>query len=52
MALAVAGVEPSSVGYVECHGTATPLGDPIEVAALTKVFRRDAADAASVRSAR
>ncbi len=38
-ALAQAGVEPRSVGYVECHGTATPLGDPIEIAALTKVFR-------------
>ena len=38
MALANAGVEASSVGYVECHGTATPLGDPIEVAALSKAF--------------
>jgi phthiocerol/phenolphthiocerol synthesis type-I polyketide synthase E len=38
-ALSVAGVEASSVGYVEAHGTATPLGDPIEVAALTKAFR-------------
>ncbi|HEY6432767.1 MAG TPA: aminotransferase class III-fold pyridoxal phosphate-dependent enzyme, partial [Acetobacteraceae bacterium] len=38
-ALAQAGIEPQSVGYVECHGTATPLGDPIEIAALTKVFR-------------
>lgn len=39
-ALAQAGIEPRSVGYVECHGTATPLGDPIEIAALTKVFRQ------------
>ena len=38
-AQAMAGVDPRSVSYVECHGTATPLGDPIEVAALTKVFR-------------
>jgi len=38
VALANAGVEASSVSYVECHGTATPLGDPIEVAALSKVF--------------
>ncbi|WP_418960770.1 beta-ketoacyl synthase N-terminal-like domain-containing protein [Streptomyces tritici] len=37
-ALAVAGVEPGSVQYVEAHGTATPLGDPIEVQALTEVF--------------
>jgi len=38
-----AGVEPGSIGYVECHGTATALGDPIEVAALTRVFRRGTA---------
>ena len=36
---AIAGIEASSIGYVECHGTATPLGDPIEVAALTRGFR-------------
>ena len=39
-ALAQAGVAADSVGYVECHGTATPLGDPIEIAALTKAFRK------------
>lgn len=38
-ALAVAGVEPRSIGYVEAHGTATAVGDPIEVAALTQAFR-------------
>jgi phthiocerol/phenolphthiocerol synthesis type-I polyketide synthase E len=35
----VAGVDPSTVGYVETHGTGTPLGDPIEIAALTRAFR-------------
>ncbi len=39
MAHAVAGVDPETIGYVEAHGTATPLGDPIEVAGLTKAFR-------------
>ncbi len=33
-----AGVTAEDIGYVEAHGTATPLGDPIEVAALTKAF--------------
>ena len=35
---AVAGVDPRTISYVEAHGTATELGDPIEVAALTKAF--------------
>jgi amino acid adenylation domain-containing protein len=39
MAQQAAGVEPESIGYVEAHGTATPLGDPIELAALEKAFR-------------
>ncbi|HEY0375497.1 MAG TPA: SDR family oxidoreductase [Pyrinomonadaceae bacterium] len=38
-AMAMAGVEPETINYVEAHGTATPLGDPIEIAALTKAFR-------------
>jgi len=37
-ALAVAGISPREVGLVEAHGTATRLGDPIEVAALRQVF--------------
>ena len=36
---AAAGVSPDSITYVEAHGTATPLGDPIEVTALTQAFR-------------
>ncbi len=37
-AQALAGVAPASIGFVEAHGTATPLGDPIEVSALRQVF--------------
>lgn len=37
-ALSAAGVEPSSIDYIEGHGTATALGDPIEIAALNRVY--------------
>jgi acyl transferase domain-containing protein len=40
LAQELAGFEPESISYIEAHGTATPIGDPIEVAALTKAFRR------------
>lgn len=40
-ALAAADVEARSIGYVECHGTATPLGDPIEFAGLVQGFGPD-----------
>lgn len=36
----LAGVDASSIGYVECHGTGTYLGDPIEIEALTQAFRQ------------
>jgi phthiocerol/phenolphthiocerol synthesis type-I polyketide synthase E len=32
-------VEPETVSYIEAHGTGTPVGDPIEMAALTRVFQ-------------
>jgi acyl transferase domain-containing protein len=40
----VADVPPATVTYVETHGTATPVGDPIEVTALTKAFGGDVRD--------
>ncbi|MGV9883859.1 amino acid adenylation domain-containing protein [Streptomyces sp. NPDC003006] len=36
----IADVAPSTISYIEAHGTATELGDPVEVAALTKAFRQ------------
>ena len=38
-ALANAGVEADSITYVEAHGSGTPVGDPVEIRALTKGFR-------------
>ena len=38
-AQAAAGIDAETITYIEAHGTATPLGDPIEIAALTKAFR-------------
>ena len=39
LAHAMAGIDAESIGYVEAHGTGTVLGDPIEIAALTRAFR-------------
>ncbi|MBW4677259.1 MAG: KR domain-containing protein [Desmonostoc geniculatum HA4340-LM1] len=38
-AIMLAEVEPETISYIEAHGSGTALGDPIEIAALTKVFR-------------
>ncbi len=38
-AMAIASVDPATISYIEAHGTATPLGDPIEIEALTRAFR-------------
>lgn len=37
-ALAVAGVDPASISYIEAHGTGTPVGDPMELAALSQAY--------------
>ena len=38
MALADAQIDPATISYVEAHGTATPLGDPIEIEGLIQAF--------------
>jgi 3-oxoacyl-[acyl-carrier-protein] synthase II len=38
MALARAGIEPSDVSYINAHGTSTPMGDEIELAAVERLF--------------
>ncbi|KAK4076963.1 uncharacterized protein Triagg1_3930 [Trichoderma aggressivum f. europaeum] len=38
-ALAVSGLQPPDIDYIEAHGTATKLGDPIEGTALAEVFK-------------
>jgi acyl transferase domain-containing protein/acyl carrier protein len=45
-ALESAGVKPEEVGYIEAHGTGTPLGDPIEMEALREVLGAPGADGA------
>ena len=39
MAQALGSIPPETITYIEAHGTATPLGDPIEIAGLNQAFR-------------
>jgi acyl transferase domain-containing protein len=47
-AMAVAGVRPEDVDYVEAHGTATRAGDPIELAALAQAYSEGAVKPGSI----
>ncbi|MEO1542285.1 MAG: type I polyketide synthase, partial [Pseudomonadota bacterium] len=49
-ALASAGLQPADIGYVEAHGTATKLGDPIEFQALAEIFTHESRAACSIGS--
>ena len=51
-ALARANIDAADVSYLEAHGTGTALGDPIEVAGLTKAFNASRRTAASDRPQR
>lgn len=44
LALKMGGINARTVGYVEAHGTATPIGDPIEIAGLSRAWREDTSD--------
>lgn len=48
MALAAAEAECESIGYIEAHGSATAMGDPIEIAALNQVYGQAGLKPASI----
>jgi acyl transferase domain-containing protein/thioesterase domain-containing protein len=39
-AIETAEINPADISYIETHGTGTPMGDPVEIAALSKAFRQ------------
>ena len=45
-ALSLGRIDPRSISLLEAHGTATPMGDPVEVSALTRAFRKRTNDVA------
>ncbi|HEY4903685.1 MAG TPA: beta-ketoacyl synthase N-terminal-like domain-containing protein [Candidatus Sulfotelmatobacter sp.] len=48
MALAAAGANCESISYIEAHGSATTIGDPIEIAALNQVYSQTALKPGSI----
>src|SRR5205814_1017500 len=51
-ALADARIEPRHISYIEAHGTGTRLGDPIEIAALSKAFQTEETQFCPIGSAK
>ncbi|MER7013149.1 SDR family NAD(P)-dependent oxidoreductase [Saccharopolyspora sp. NPDC000359] len=49
-ALERSGVAADTIGYLEAHGTGTALGDPIEIAALSRVFASGTVPIGSIKS--
>ena len=49
-ALKAANMDPDRIGYIEAHGTATPVGDAIELAALKQVFASSSAQKRAIGS--
>ena len=50
MALESAGIKPEQVGYINAHGTSTPINDPAETNAIKKVFGNYANEGLTVSS--
>jgi len=50
MRMALRSIDPSRVGYINPHGTSTPKGDPIELAAIAEVFGPNAPPVSSTKS--
>ena len=49
-ALAQSGLAPSDIGYINAHGTSTPLGDKAETGAIKEVFGKNAPAVSSTKS--
>jgi phthiocerol/phenolphthiocerol synthesis type-I polyketide synthase E len=49
-AISLAGIDSNTISYVEAHGTGTELGDPVEVASMTKAFRATTSDSQQLKN--